>query len=223
MIRVLLVAGNAGTQSGLGEDLAASGFVCADVTYDDAVIEAEQQSPDLVLVEVNDPRTGSPAADIVRTLKQERKLPVMALVPAELLDSLDGQLEIDDFITSPVDARELAARVKRLLKRGGGTGKGELITFGSLVIDLATCEVTVDGRIVALTFKEYEMLKLLAGNPGRVYTRESLLNNVWGYDYLGGDRTVDVHIRRLRSKIEDAHYTYIETVRNIGYRFRKET
>jgi DNA-binding response OmpR family regulator len=81
--------------------------------------------------------------------------------------------------------------------------------------------VTVNGALVELTFKEYELLKLLAANRGRVFTREALLDKLWGYDYFGGDRTVDVHIRRLRSKIEDAEHTYIETVRNIGYRFKK--
>jgi DNA-binding response OmpR family regulator len=86
---------------------------------------------------------------------------------------------------------------------------------------MTTCEVTVNGSIVELTFKEYELLKLMASNPGRVYTREVLLNKIWGYDYFGGDRTVDVHIRRLRSKIEDSGHSYIETVRNIGYKFIK--
>jgi two-component system alkaline phosphatase synthesis response regulator PhoP len=81
--------------------------------------------------------------------------------------------------------------------------------------------VTVEWRIVELTFKEYELLKLLASNKGRVYTREILLDKIWGYDYYGGDRTVDVHIRRLRSKIEDSNHNFIETVRNIGYRFKK--
>jgi DNA-binding response OmpR family regulator len=89
------------------------------------------------------------------------------------------------------------------------------------LIDLARCEVTLEGRIVELTFKEYELLKLLAANSGRVYSREVLLDQVWGYDYYGGDRTVDVHVRRLRSKIEDSTHTFIETVRNIGYRFKK--
>ena len=76
------------------------------------------------------------------------------------------------------------------------------------------------GRKVLLTFKEYELLKLLASTPGRVYSRDKLLDQVWGYQYFGGTRTVDVHVRRLRSKIEDASHTFIETVRNVGYRFR---
>ena len=102
----------------------------------------------------------------------------------------------------------------------GGADSRELIECGDLVLDLARCEVALNGRLVALTFKEYELLRFLASHPGRVYTRDALLSKVWGYDYFGGDRTVDVHIRRLRSKIEDASHTFIETVRNIGYRFR---
>ena len=79
----------------------------------------------------------------------------------------------------------------------------------------------MDDRVVELTFKEFELLKLMASNRGRVFTRDALLDKIWGYDYFGGDRTVDVHIRRLRSKIEEFGHTFIETVRNIGYRFRK--
>ena len=97
----------------------------------------------------------------------------------------------------------------------------EVLTCDGLRMDMATCEVTIDGRIIELTFKEYEVLKLLLNNRGRVFTRDVLLNKIWGYDYYGGDRTVDVHMRRLRSKIEDATHTFIETVRNVGYRFKK--
>jgi len=89
------------------------------------------------------------------------------------------------------------------------------------VLNLTKCEVSLANNVIPLTFKEYELLKLLATNPGKVFNREALLNRVWGYDYYGGDRTVDVHIRRLRSKIEDATHNFIETVRNIGYRFRE--
>ena len=114
-------------------------------------------------------------------------------------------------------------RINQLLRKARGMKDSELIKCDGLVIDLAKCEVTVDGRVVGLTFKEYELLRFLASNRGRVYTREALLDKIWGYDYYGGDRTVDVHIRRLRSKIEDSKHTFIETVRNIGYRFKKDS
>ena len=101
----------------------------------------------------------------------------------------------------------------------GSKKDSNLIKCGDLVIDLAKYEATLSNKAVMLTFKEYELLKFLAGNPGRVFTREALLNRVWGYDYYGGDRTVDVHVRRLRSKIGGLGQDFIETVRNIGYRF----
>jgi len=99
----------------------------------------------------------------------------------------------------------------------------KIIKCGDLVIDLAKCQVSVGIRLVTLTFREYQLLKFLAGNQGKVFTRDALLDKVWGWDYYGGDRTVDVHIRRLRSKIEDRNHSFIETVRNIGYRFKENT
>ena len=159
--------------------------------------------------------------ELSRRIKLEKPSPVIVLVDKETLDSLDVDLNIDDFVIQPCDVKELAVRVKRLLHQSN-RDTGELIRCGDLVIDLARCEVTVDSRLVVLTFREYELLRFLAKNSGRVFTREALLNKVWGYDYYGGDRTVDVHIRRLRSKVEDSNHTFIETVRNIGYRFRKD-
>jgi DNA-binding response OmpR family regulator len=89
-------------------------------------------------------------------------------------------------------------------------------------VDTAKCEVYLEDRLLFLTFKEYELLKFLATNTGRVFTRDALLNEVWGYEYYGGDRTVDVHVTRLRNKIESAGHVFIETVRNIGYKFKGE-
>ena len=97
---------------------------------------------------------------------------------------------------------------------------GNLIKHGDLVLDLIKYEVSVAGRLIDLSFKEYELLKILISNKGRVLNRQTLLDKVWGYDYYGGDRTVDVHIRRLRSKIEDADHEFIQTVRNVGYKFK---
>ena len=102
-----------------------------------------------------------------------------------------------------------------------GPSGPKLLKVGELSIDLERYEVTVSGRRAALTYKEFQLLVLLASNPGRVYTRETLLSQIWGYDYLGGTRTVDVHIRRLRSKLESTGYSIVETIWNVGYRFRE--
>ena len=222
MIRILIVSENTDFAASLGESVVPYGFACSAATYREALSQIDEKSPELLVIELDDSNTESPAWEIIRDLKKERSLPVIALTSAKVLINIDSQSDIEDFVTAPYDSVELALRAKRILNRGSGSQSGELIKSGSLVIDPVSCEVAVDGRIIELTFKEYEMLKLLAGSPGRVYTRQDLLNKVWGYNYFGGDRTVDVHIRRLRSKIEDAHHTFVETVRNIGYKFTKE-
>ena len=148
------------------------------------------------------------------------KRPVIALVPERHVAGLDAALDIEDFIMSPPNLAELATRANRVLRRTRPQESDDVIRLGDLIINPTTYEVSLKGRRVNLRFKEYELLKLLATNAGRVYTRESLLNIIWGYDYFGGTRTVDVHIRRLRSKIEDADHPFIETIWNVGYRFR---
>ena len=136
---------------------------------------------------------------------------------------INGHLGLsDDFVTKPYRLNELELRIKRLLLREPRVNNDEQIKRGDMIIDLAKYEVSVDGQPILLTFREYQLLKFLASSPGRVFSRETLLNKVWGYEYYGGDRTVDVHIKRLRTKIEDANHTFIETVRNIGYRLRGE-
>lgn len=148
------------------------------------------------------------------------KLPVIALISPDMLPDFDLRLGVSDFVVSPPDTEELVTRVKLTLHRNRHEEGDDVIRAGSLVINPSTYEVSLRGKRVNLRFKEYELLRLLATNPGRVYSREALLSSIWGYDYFGGTRTVDVHIRRLRSKIEDAEHPYIETIWNVGYRFR---
>jgi DNA-binding response OmpR family regulator len=146
--------------------------------------------------------------------------PLIAILTRDQLDALDPAKAPDDFVLAGSSAEELCARVRQVLYRRHGVDARDVLTFGDLVMDLANYTVHISGRPVELTYKEYELLRFLATNRGRVYTRETLLNKVWGYDFYGGARTVDVHIRRLRAKIEDRHAPFIETVRNVGYRFR---
>jgi len=220
MKRVLIIAGDAGSKTELRKNLSRHDLVCSFASFNNGVREAIASArPDVLLLEVDGQQPDTP--EFIRKLKESQNLPVIALVPEALLEKTDPLPDVDDFVTGPYDARELAIRINRVMRNTTGKESSEQIKCNGLTIDLATCEVTVNGGLVELTFKEYELLKLLAGNKGRVYTREALLDKIWGYDYFGGDRTVDVHIRRLRSKIEDASHTYIETVRNIGYRFIK--
>lgn len=223
MFKVFIIADHTEQMRGLSSSLSHKGFTCS-ITPDgeSAIEEVIEQGPDLVLIAMDGSLAGSGTSSLLQRIKAERQLPVVALLSRGAIDRLDSHPSVDDFVVEPWDATEVAARAKRVLWRTNNGHSEELIKSDNLVIDLAKCEVTIDGRRLALAFREYELLKFLASNKGRVFTREALLNRVWGYDYYGGDRTVDVHIRRLRSKIEDSRHTFIETVRNIGYRFRGE-
>jgi two-component system alkaline phosphatase synthesis response regulator PhoP len=224
MVRALVVVRDTKTKAGLREGLGRYNIACSFTSYGNGVREAIASAhPDIFLLELGRDVPDEEVWVLIRRARKGRTLPVIAMIPGDVFEGIDQrQLDVDDFIVGPYDFRELKMRIDRLLKKAVGTDSPEQIKGDGLMIDLATCEVIVNGSVVELTFKEYELLKLLASNKGRVFTREALLNSIWGYDYYGGDRTVDVHVRRLRSKIEDAGHTYIETVRNIGYRFVKD-
>ena len=151
---------------------------------------------------------------------RELKLPVLTVVHESIINDLDPALNPDDFILCPIHPGELQARIKQAIFRLKGPVSQNVLKVGDLVIDLEKYDVLMGSKRISLTYKEFQLLVLLASNPGRVYTRDVLLSQVWGYDYLGGTRTVDVHIRRLRSKIEDPDHSFVETIWNVGYRFR---
>jgi len=145
------------------------------------------------------------------------RLPLIAAIGSiNRLEDMDMLKVVDDFLVSPGGAGELVSRVKVVAVRRGGEGK--VIDFGELIINLDAHQALLNGKPVDMTYKEFELLRTLASSPGRAFSREELLMSIWGYDYFGGTRTVDVHIRRLRAKIEGSR-RYIETVHSVGYRF----
>ena len=134
-----------------------------------------------------------------------------------------GNLELrddlfDDFCLTPFRPTELQARLEHLCFQTGREVRPELVEYGPLALNLETYQAAIDGTPIDLTYMEYELLKFLASHPGKVFTRETLLSRVWGYDYYGGARTVDVHIRRLRAKLGEEHANLSHTVRSVGYR-----
>jgi DNA-binding response OmpR family regulator len=145
---------------------------------------------------------------------------ILVLVSGSQLADLDARHELfDDFCLTPFHPVEVEARLKHLFWRGGEGVRPDLVEYSGLVLNLETYQASIEGRPLDLTYMEYELLKFLAQNPGKVFTREMLLSRVWGYEYYGGARTVDVHIRRLRAKLGEEHANLIQTVRSVGYRF----
>jgi two-component system, OmpR family, alkaline phosphatase synthesis response regulator PhoP len=146
--------------------------------------------------------------------------PLLLVIAGPLVGDLELRDDLfDDFCVTPFDASELQARLAHLFWRTGRGSRPELVEYGPLALNLETYQAAVAARPLDLTFMEYELLKFLTTHPGKVFTRETLLSRVWGYEYYGGARTVDVHIRRLRAKLGEEHAHLIATVRSVGYRF----
>lgn len=181
-----------------------------------------QCNPALVLLDIMLPVMDGWA--VCRTIRAESKTPIIMLTAkGETEDKVTGlKTGADDYITKPFEMREVLARVEAVLRRSGvEVGKvGKKLTFDKLTIDMDAFELTVDGKKIATPPKEMELLYHLASNPNRVFTRNQLLDEVWGFDYFGDTRTVDVHIKRLREKLEGVSPEWsLKTVWSVGYKF----
>ncbi len=216
-MRNLLLIGD-DTLAPYARALEADGFDVAHLSPGAA--EAPATAPDAVVIDLTAAGEGPLSQSYVDNSHGGESPPVIAILSRGQLETLDPANAADEFVLAGAPAEELNARIRRALYRRHGVDARNILKCGDLVMDLSNYTVHVSGRPVELTYKEYELLRFLATNRGRVFKRETLLNKVWGYDFYGGARTVDVHIRRLRAKIEDRRAPFIETVRNVGYRFR---
>lgn len=198
------------------------------IAYDgqEAINKTLNDNPDLILLDVMLPKKDG--FQVLKEIRQKLQTPVlMVTAKEEEVDKVLGlELGADDYITKPFSMRELVARVKANLRRtelSSQSNNSEIIDIGDLVIDASKYEVRRNDKVIDLTQREYELLKFLATRAEQVFTREQLLEEVWGYEYYGDIRTVDVTIRRLREKVEDSsgEYKYILTKRGVGYYFRR--
>jgi DNA-binding response OmpR family regulator len=206
----------------LSSPLAELGFAPRRVSANGSLVPSELEGgrpPGLLVVAAG---AGEPAPDeIVRRLREHGELGEVPLVAALEREHLSGSTAAaaDELLVRPFDSQEVEARVSRARQSVNGLDEAEIVRAGTLEINLATYQVSIDGATLSFAYMEYELLKFLATHPNRVFPRESLLSAVWGYDYYGGERTVDVHVRRVRAKLGNRHAWRIQTVRGVGYRF----
>lgn len=200
------------------------------VAYDGeaAVRLAQQESPDLILLDCMLPKMDG--FDVCKTIRKRSGVPIIMLTArSEEVDKVLGlEFGADDYMTKPFSIRELMARVKvqirRMHERQQEDDQHRVLLFGPLRIDQDAYEVTLDGEVINLTLREFELVRFLASHAGQVFSRETLLAKVWGYEYYGDVRTVDVTVRRTREKLEPNQdkYMYLLTKRGVGYYFNRD-
>lgn len=188
----------------------------------DALRQAEQLSPDLVILDLMLPKVNG--WEVCRRLRETGRTPILMLTArGEEEDEIRGlNLGADDYVVKPFSPRQLVARARALLRRVG-TEAGATLRYPGLVVDTTSRRVTVDGEDVQLAPREFELLAFMSRHPGQVFSRDRLLERVWGWDYAGDGRTVDEHVKRLRQKTAGREgHRFIETVWGVGYRFNPE-
>ena len=193
----------------------------------EALDRFDEVQPDLVLLDVMLPKVSG--IDVCRELRSRSDVPIiMVTAKGSEIDTVVGlEVGADDYVTKPYRLRELVARMRAVLRRRGAAGgavdepRGDAVEVGDVLVDHERHEVFVRGEQVRLPLKEFELLALLLENAGRVLTRDVLIDRVWGHDYVGDTKTLDVHVKRLRAKVETdpAHPTRIVTIRGLGYKY----
>jgi two-component system response regulator RegX3 len=222
--RVLVVEDEESFSDALSYMLRREGYeVEVAATGPDALTAFERSGADLVLLDLMLP--GLSGTEVCRALRQKSNVPIIILTARDSeVDKVVGlELGADDYVTKPFSSRELVARIRAVLRRGAEPEELLLnvVEAGPVRMDVERHVVTVDGNPVALPLKEFDLLELLLRNAGRVLTRGQLIDRVWGADYVGDTKTLDVHVKRLRAKIEPdpANPKYLVTVRGLGYKF----
>jgi two-component system, OmpR family, response regulator RegX3 len=224
MTRILIVDDEPSLSDPLAYLLGREGYET--VVADDgpaALAEFERTPVDLVLLDLMLP--GLPGTEVCRVIRQRSSVPIIMLTAKDSeVDIVVGlELGADDYVTKPYSTRELLARIRAVLRRRIETDAidDSVLEAGGVRIDVDRHQVTVDGRVVPMPLKEFELLELLVRNSGRVLTRGQLIDRIWGADYFGDTKTLDVHVKRIRSKIESdpSNPALLLTVRGLGYRF----
>jgi len=224
MTKILVVEDEASFSDALAYLLGREGFeVVVAETGTDAVAEFERQGADLILLDLMLP--GLSGTEVCRQIRTKSQVPIIMLTAKDTeVDKVVGlELGADDYVTKPYSSRELVARIRAVMRRHGEEYQANdgILAAGPVRIDIERHKVTINNLDVGFPLKEFELLEFLVRNSGRVLTRAQLIDRVWGSDYFGDTKTLDVHVKRLRSKIESdpANPVFIQTVRGLGYKF----
>jgi two-component system response regulator RegX3 len=225
MTKVLVVEDEESFRDALGFMLRKEGFEVLAVDNGPAALDAfRKQEPDLILLDLMLP--GLNGTEVCRTIRQTSSVPIIMLTAKDTeIDKVVGlELGADDYVTKPFSSRELVARIRAVLRRGSDSAEaaeGTVLEAGPVRMDVARHAVTIDGDRISLPLKEFDLLEFLLRNAGRVLTREQLIDRVWGSNYVGDTKTLDVHVKRLRTKIEPdpSAPKHLVTVRGLGYKF----
>ncbi|EPZ38882.1 MULTISPECIES: response regulator transcription factor [Anoxybacillus] len=218
MPQVLIVDDDAHIRELVGHFLSLEGFEIHEATTGkEALVVLEEAKVDLVVLDIMMPEMDG--WELCRELRQYDDVPILMLTAkGETAQKVKGfELGADDYLVKPFDPLELVARVKALLKRYR-IAASQTVQIGDLLLNRQTYECRLGGEEIALPPKEFELLFTLASYPGKTFTRDELIEQIWGYDYEGDERTVDVHIKRLRERFADCHVFIIRTIRGLGYR-----
>jgi len=220
-----IYANDRGTTSDLARLLAELGFSPRHVGRNGALVPSGEDGaavrmPALALVvaSVGEPPPNDLWSELLQ-LEELADVPLVLAIEPEHLGSIADVTSAHELLVAPFTPAELRARIARARRDSNQVEDGEIVRAGTLELNLVTYQVAIDGKVVSFAYMEYELLKFLMMHPGRVFSREALLRRVWGYDYYGGARTVDVHIRRVRAKLGQEHAARIKTIRSVGYLF----
>jgi DNA-binding response OmpR family regulator len=220
-LKILVVDDESRMRKLLKDFLVKSGYEVLEAEHGEQAVDLFMKVKDIALVILDIMMPKMDGWQVCREIRKESNVPIIMLTAkSSEADELKGfELGVDEYISKPFSPKILVARVEAVLRRSNAAAPDEVIRVGEITIDKSAHQVTVDGNVVELSYKEFELLTYFAENQGIALSREKILNNVWNYDYYGDARTIDTHVKKLRSKLGEKGGEYIKTIWGMGYKF----
>lgn len=220
-LKILVVDDESRMRKLLKDFLVKSGYEVLEAEHGEQAVDLFMKVKDIALIILDIMMPKMDGWQVCREIRKESNVPIIMLTAkSSEADELKGfELGVDEYISKPFSPKILVARVEAVLRRSNAAAPDEVIRVGEITIDKSAHQVTVDGNVVELSYKEFELLTYFAENQGIALSREKILNNVWNYDYYGDARTIDTHVKKLRSKLGEKGGEYIKTIWGMGYKF----